>query len=94
MKERILEGFANEKKTLLSFAANCTAPGTYRDTTSNTCEPCPVGTYNSQKWVTRCLDCPTGESTQTTGSDDRNDCRSKLVIKFEWLWNPCVPCYL
>ncbi|CAL1543393.1 unnamed protein product, partial [Lymnaea stagnalis] len=29
---------------------NCTKPGEYRNPTSNQCEICPVGTYNSEKW--------------------------------------------
>ncbi|XP_060568832.1 uncharacterized protein LOC132727392 [Ruditapes philippinarum] len=56
--------------------ANCTTPGEYRDTASNTCKKCPIGTYNSEKWVTSCKDCPLGNSTREVGATVITDCRS------------------
>ena len=36
----------------------------------NTCEPCPMGTFSSQKWQTSCTACPADENGVLMGTED------------------------
>lgn len=73
--------------------ANCTQPGYYRNTNTNTCQMCPVGTYNSQKWQVSCTNCPTGNSTRQTGSTSIADCISICPLgEVVGPNNQCQPC--
>ncbi|GFR99359.1 Pol polyprotein [Elysia marginata] len=53
---------------------NCTAPGQYRNSQSNDCEVCPVGTYNSQWWQDACTSCPSGFTTRLLGRATEAEC--------------------
>ncbi|CAH1794302.1 unnamed protein product [Owenia fusiformis] len=48
--------------------------GTYRNTTTNICEDCPVGTYQSSKWQDGCTTCPSSYTTNSTGKTQQADC--------------------
>ncbi|XP_053380894.1 uncharacterized protein LOC123563563, partial [Mercenaria mercenaria] len=73
--------------------ANCTTDGYYRETTTNTCNKCPLGTYNSQDWVTSCTNCPLGNSTKFTGATSVADCRSVCPLgQFVGTNNKCELC--
>ncbi|XP_071105159.1 uncharacterized protein [Haliotis cracherodii] len=54
--------------------ANCTAPGQYVETSSNTCAYCPKGTYQDQKWQVACKTCAPGFTTRTTGTGSVLQC--------------------
>lgn len=63
--------------------------------TSDECEACDVGYYQDVDWrdriasimegempyITTCQKCATGTSTEDTGSDSEDDCRSRLPKK-------------
>lgn len=54
--------------------ADC-QPGSSINPTDNTqCDPCVVGTYQTMKWQTSCIPCPSGSSTLNTGSMFLSDC--------------------
>lgn len=57
------------------------AVGTYLDTASDTCKPCPSGTYQSESGQLQCTACPAiaGQTgvTQTTGARSAADCKGK-----------------
>ncbi|XP_052765018.1 uncharacterized protein LOC128206514 isoform X2 [Mya arenaria] len=73
--------------------ANCSTAGTYRDTASNTCRSCPVGTYNAQKWQIACTPCPSGESTASTGSTSQASCKRVCPLgQFVNNNNQCQQC--
>lgn len=59
------------------FIENCTAPGQYRNPSTNVCTNCPVGTYNNVKWLDSCTNCSLGFTTKQTGTTTSNDCISK-----------------
>lgn len=59
------------------FTGNCTAPGQYRNPSTNVCTNCPVGTYNNVKWLDSCTNCSLGFTTKQTGTTTSNDCISK-----------------
>ena len=63
----------------VSFPANCTTPGYFRDANENVCKICPAGQYNSVKWSTFCQNCPDGSSTRNPGASSASDC----IRKFE-----------
>ncbi|KAL4239882.1 Calcium ion binding [Mactra antiquata] len=73
--------------------ANCTAPGTYRNPVSNTCEPCPLGSYLNEKWQTECITCPSGNYTTSTGSTSIDDCKSVCPLgEYVNANNQCEKC--
>lgn len=59
------------------FIENCTAPGQYRNPSTNVCTNCPVGTYNNVKWQDSCTNCSPGFTTKQNGTTTSNDCISK-----------------
>lgn len=59
------------------FSGNCTTPGYYRNPATNQCEQCPLGTYNSEKWMDQCTDCPSSYTTPSVGSETLDDCERK-----------------
>ena len=56
---------------------NCTAPGQYRNPSTNLCTDCPLGTYNSAKWRDECTNCVAGFTTKTMGRTSASECISK-----------------
>lgn len=64
--------------------ANCSQPGSYRRVSSNTCEPCAIGTYNSAQWAEQCTQCPSSFTTKTvaiaTSSGCFSDCPSGQYV--------------
>lgn len=76
--------------------ANCTVPGLYLNINSNTCDPCPTGTYNSIWWAESCTPCPSGFTTKTSGmaaiSSCFRDCPSgQQVNEISNMCNACKP---
>lgn len=58
--------------------------GTYFESETRTCEPCPVGTYQSETGQQQCAICPAiaGRQGVTVGPGARSasDCKGKTVI--------------
>lgn len=54
------------------------SPGTFLNTSLNTCMPCKKGTYQSNAQQTSCIPCPPNTSTKGISSTSKSDC-----------WNPC-----
>ena len=48
--------------------------GYYTDRTTNTCEPCPIGTFNYRPEAESCIPCAKGQSTLQEGSKYRIHC--------------------
>ena len=54
-----------------SFTGNCSAG--YK-TDKEKCTPCPVGTYQPEKWNDTCIKCENGFVTLRPGSTKDTDC--------------------
>ncbi|RUS91021.1 hypothetical protein EGW08_001238, partial [Elysia chlorotica] len=53
---------------------DCSAPGTFRNATSNTCENCPVGEYQDMPRQDSCQSCQEGYTTRYVGSSSSDNC--------------------
>lgn len=51
--------------------------GTYRNRSTNVCEPCPVGEYQPNDQQEECIKCPTKYSTESAGKNNITDCKCK-----------------
>ena len=52
--------------------------GTYFNSTTLTCEYCPIGYYQSLLGQDMCVPCPTDTTTETIGSVTQAECFSEL----------------
>lgn len=59
--------------------------GTFYNTTSNDCSPCPIGQYNEAEDQTRCTQCPMDGTTYESGTDSQDLCIGKSTIIAEEL---------
>ena len=57
-----------------SFAADC-QPGDMSD--GQLCAKCPRGTFQPDRWMTACTDCPWNFTTRDVGSISIADCKRK-----------------
>ncbi|KAL8561779.1 hypothetical protein ACOMHN_010713 [Nucella lapillus] len=71
---------------------NCTTPGQYRNSTTNTCEDCPIGQWQDQKWQMSCQPCGSGLTTKENGSSARSDCKLDCASGQRLVGAACVPC--
>ncbi|KAI0230172.1 hypothetical protein LSAT2_019429 [Lamellibrachia satsuma] len=55
---------------------NCSAG--YK-TVKHKCIPCPMGTYQPQRWNDTCMDCPGGSITSGTGATSEDECKVSVV---------------
>lgn len=66
--------------TITFLTVSC-AVGTYLDAASDSCKPCPTGTYQSEAGQLQCIPCPAiaGQAgvTQASGSRSAADCKGK-----------------
>ncbi|XP_058970157.2 uncharacterized protein [Pocillopora verrucosa] len=53
---------------------NC-PPGSYGDSSTNTCKDCHLGYYQDEEGKPECQPCPKNYSTAITGAKNRTDCR-------------------
>lgn len=51
--------------------------GTYHNINTNTCQSCPLGSYNDQLGLTECVQCPDNYSTRKAGSKQYSDCKEQ-----------------
>lgn len=65
--------------------------GTYRNKTTNVCEPCPVGEYQPKDLQEECIKCPENYSTEAAGKNNRTDCKCMSSILNQ---NICVTIFL
>ncbi|CAG5123548.1 unnamed protein product, partial [Candidula unifasciata] len=76
--------------------ANCTVlnceEGYKANLTTQTCVPCPRGTYQDKKYQTDCLACPTDQYTRQTNSTRPGDCETYCNSGYEKNVNSCNPC--
>ncbi|XP_071129047.1 uncharacterized protein [Mytilus edulis] len=65
----------------------------YKRVGTDTCEKCPIGTYQPQKWQTSCLSCG-GDSYRTDqeASTSQDDCKYFCPSGYEAVVTSCVPC--
>lgn len=65
------------------------AVGTYLDAASDTCKPCPMGTYQSEAGQLQCTSCPSiaGQAgvTQAPGARSAADCKGKNIFLITYL---------
>lgn len=72
------------------FSAGCSR-GSWFDVNSQTCEYCPMGSYQELSGKLSCDLCPNGYTTLITGSKDRNDCICKFFFQILiLLTNLCI----
>ncbi|KAK3591334.1 hypothetical protein CHS0354_028441 [Potamilus streckersoni] len=67
-----------------SNSAQCLAicsSGFYRNT-SNSCQSCPVGTYQPNTEQTSCISCPTGTTTNQVASSSQTQCIAICIAGF------------
>ena len=62
---------------------NCSA-GNFRNVTTNQCEACPVGFYQSDDLQDDCDMCPASYTTNGEGKTHRDNCTCKLF---------CITCF-
>ena len=62
-------------------SANCSA-GTYRNASSNTCEDCPRGTYEGDKWQETCSGTCLDPKTTVGGAVSVDEC---LCKRFQYI---------
>ncbi|KAK7004859.1 fibropellin-1 [Biomphalaria glabrata] len=76
------------------FCVSC-GPGTYYNTSSTTCENCPVGLYAETYGQLSCSLCPSGKTTRGKGSDSAMYCTTNCSSGEEFLMSTksCVPCH-
>lgn len=65
--------------------------GTYRNKTTNVCEPCPVGEYQPEDLQEECIKCPAKYSTESAGKNNLTDCKCMSSILNQ---NYCVTIFL
>ena len=73
---------------ILLLTAACEA-GRFLDVNTNTCQQCPIGTYQDKIWQNNCTSCGDAENWRTdqTGSADPTDCKCKLYPYHIYLRN-------
>lgn len=82
------------------MAPDCVAcaVGTYLDAASDSCKPCPAGTYQSESGQLQCTSCPAiaGQPgvTQATGARSAGDCKEKCAAGkfYDGEADLCRPC--
>ncbi|CAH1793745.1 unnamed protein product [Owenia fusiformis] len=67
--------------------------GTFINATDE-CQPCPIGTYNPEKWQTQCQNCSVNERTDNLGSINETECKFFCLDGEEESpgGGSCVPC--
>ncbi len=74
------------------YSANCSA-GYYRNVSTNMCNPCPYGEYQTDKWQDQCISCmPIGTklySTNITGASSKDECIG-MLYPWEHIFNRIV----
>ena len=55
------------------FSVGC-EPGTFSESGFQPCEPCPLGTYQSDKGRTSCISCGKGVPTRKRQASSFHDC--------------------
>ena len=58
------------------FFSEC-GKGSFSATSVAPCSPCARDTYAPESGMLKCIKCPEGRTTVTTGSIEITDCRSK-----------------
>ncbi|XP_052071119.1 uncharacterized protein LOC127709553 [Mytilus californianus] len=65
----------------------------YKRVGTSTCEKCPIGTYQPQKWQTSCLSCGGDRyRTDQEASSSKDDCKYFCLSGYEAVVSSCVPC--
>lgn len=62
-----------DEYSFISFAANC-EKGSFFDEVLKTCQKCPAGEYQDEKYKKKCKKCEPGKTTENPGSADSADC--------------------
>lgn len=65
--------------------------GTYRNKTTNVCDPCPVGEYQPDDLQEECIKCPAKYSTESAGKNNQTDCKCMSNLLNQ---NYCLTIYL
>lgn len=63
----------------LFYKVECAA-GTFFNTTTDTCEMCPRGSYQTISGQISCLSCPFGQTTKSKGAQNISQCIGKFFI--------------
>ncbi|XP_067134813.1 sushi, von Willebrand factor type A, EGF and pentraxin domain-containing protein 1-like [Centruroides vittatus] len=71
-------------------------PGSYSETGLETCEACPVGSFQPSSFQTSCISCPPLTTTWIEGTISSDECREKCMpgSYSETGLEPCIPCDL
>lgn len=54
------------------------APGTFLNTSTSSCDICPIGSYSGVQGMSMCTRCGPGTSTYSAGSTNIRDCKGEL----------------
>ncbi|XP_012940810.1 sushi, von Willebrand factor type A, EGF and pentraxin domain-containing protein 1 [Aplysia californica] len=77
---------------------NCSSPGQFRDSATDSCQPCPKGQYQDQPLQTQCKACPPTQTTRYQESASLGDCKYDCSAGTEYDESllaqavPCRPC--
>ena len=75
-------------KFILHAPVECD-PGSFFNSTRNTCQFCPLSQYQDESGQTYCKNCPNGKITKILGTTSKAGCISKFMRTLVYIYNIC-----
>ncbi|XP_013405828.1 uncharacterized protein LOC106170487 [Lingula anatina] len=88
--DKITAGNGTTRETDCNIG-NCTA-GYYIHSSNNSCVPCPLNSYQPDKWQTSCILCPDNKTTATMATTALTECKYRCPLGQEDQSGTCRPC--